>query len=153
MKKIILSVLSIFLLASCAANGPVFKKEAVADNDSMLYIYRPNNMVNCCVAPNVEINGINQGPLKNGGYLFFKLPAGKHKIKIANKSAGFYELSLELELKAGEEYYAKWSVGDLESVDFMLRTSKYSYNLASVDNSKAISEISSLKYSGSLQNR
>ncbi len=108
MKKPVLLIIltSLLLSIACAATGPVFKPEIVSNNTGIVYIYRPD--VFCLSARSVDIN-VDQrqiGMLKNGGYLWVRLPPGPHLI--STKGVENLEVSSVIQVLPGRSHYVKW---------------------------------------------
>lgn len=94
------------LLTGCAANGPVFTpEENVNPSKSLVYIYRPGNVVACGWTPRIYIDEVEKGRLKNDGYLVCAIDPGKRMIE---STWGGNMLTQYLDAVAGEEYYFRW---------------------------------------------
>jgi len=146
MKKLLLLLLA-FMLVACA-RGPVFEPLSISDVDAIVYIYRPNNLwSNCCVGPKITINDEESDVLDNGAYLAYRLPAGNHKITARNAAFGFYRVELDIELKAGEEYYIQWYEGVVLASDELAHASRGDNNLVQMQADIGFSEISHLTLS------
>ncbi|MEM1145564.1 MAG: DUF2846 domain-containing protein [Pseudomonadota bacterium] len=146
-RKILL--ISVLFLSGCAASGPLFSEVVPAEGKGVLYVYRSNAMVNCCVSPVIYINGAESGSLKNGGYIPVVLDPGTYEVAAENTSVGFNKVSTKVEIVAGKSHYVKWYIGDLVEIDFLAYASKYEYHLFPVDRGLAKNEISGLKLSDS----
>lgn len=154
MFKIILCIISVLILGSCAASGPKFQEHGLSKpENALVYIYRPTKTVNCCVAPKVYINKSPKADLKNGGYQVYELPAGQYEIVVGDGSYGFTPEIVNLSLKSGEEIYLKWVIGDLSQLDILaignlaVGSSARDYYLLQYPNEKANMEIKELKLS------
>lgn len=102
-------LLFLFILGGCAAPGPVFEPLAMNENTSTVYIYRPSKFAGGGTYPHVYLNGIEQGPLRNGGYLAFHIDPGIHKIEAKGKDWKWDIPDKAVSIKAGvgESYYIK----------------------------------------------
>lgn len=98
------------MLAGCAATGAPFALEKnISSNKAVIYIYRPEIAINCCVSPNIFINNENIGQLKNGGYLSTVVVPGSITAEAINKNVGFKSLKLTIDAKPDQTYYLRWS--------------------------------------------
>ncbi len=154
--KVFTFVIAALALAGCSASGPIFKQYTPQKSDSaILYIYRPQKTVNCCVAPAVYIDGATQHALKNGGYHVYELPAGNYEVIVGDGSYGFTAESIELKLEQSNHYYLKWNIGPIENLSAVITgailggatSGQREYNLVQMDPATAKQEISSLKLS------
>lgn len=106
----LLVLLFIFALSGCAASGARYTPDVLSDpGKAIIYAYRPSITINCCVSPAIFVNGKEQGVLKNGGYLALVASPGITNIRAVNTSVGFAPLDLQIDVKAGEAYYLRWS--------------------------------------------
>jgi hypothetical protein len=137
------------VLSGCAASGPTFTNIQPEDGLAIVYIYRTTSMINCCVSPIVSINEKQYGPLKNGGYIPVRLEPGKYTFSAENTGVGFNKVSTTLDVAAGESYFVRWFIGDLQELDLLSYASKYEYQIFPVSPEKAKGEISELKQSSS----
>lgn len=152
--KVVSVLLLVIFLSSCAANGPRYQEHIAKSSDvSIVYIYRPSKMVNCCVAPAVYINGEKKHSLKNGGYLVYELVPGENEVTVGDGSYGFESQIVSMELKPGSSYYLKWVIGSLEKFDVTVIGgyagvySERNYHLIEMPVVSALKEIASLKLS------
>jgi len=75
------------ILAGCAANGPKFTEQFnITEDDSNVYIYRPESALNSAVNAGIYIDGNHVGNIRNGSYFKTKLPNGLHTIKVHTES-------------------------------------------------------------------
>jgi hypothetical protein len=85
MKKILLSVLALALLAGCASSsstafvhpGP-FPEMAPEEGLALVTFYRPNDFGGSLISFYVQENGRNVGVLKNGTYFSARTTPGRH---------------------------------------------------------------------------
>ena len=154
MLKKVSSLIAVLLLTACSAAGPKFQEYALSKSENaVVYIYRPTKTVNCCVAPKVYINQTPKSDLKNGGYVVYELPAGKHEIVVGDGSFGFTPEKVNLSLKSGEIVYLKWVIGSLSQLDILavgniaVGSSARNYYLLKYPSNEALPEIKELKLS------
>jgi len=110
MKKFYLSVLSLILLSGCSASGPMYKpSEISSDKNAMIYVYRPSQFVNGGGYPEIKINNKSIGPLKNGGYLYKEVEAGKYTVLSEGNimNWNFPDINVPVILKQGETAYLR----------------------------------------------
>lgn len=106
MFRILVLLPVVLLMTGCAANGPAFTPaENLDPSQSLVYIYRPGNIVGCGLAPRIYIDEVEKGKIKNDGYLVYPIGPGKRMIE-----ARWWEniLTVYLDVVAGEEYYVRW---------------------------------------------
>ncbi len=111
MKAVILILTGSFVfMTGCATNGQAFSPVENPDvNKAVVYIYRPFNVVACCLNPHVYIDEVKYGPLKNNAYLVYFVKPGKCMIEL--RDAMFDEnMTIYPDLAAGNEYYIRWSI-------------------------------------------
>jgi len=115
MTKFITKLLTISLLlagmlvlSSCAGLGPVYQKvEMVPDNVGLVYIYRPSSFVGGGVSYDVKVGEIPITTLYNGGYYPYFSKTGEVEFWAKTESKS----SVTLDIKAGQTYYIKGTVG------------------------------------------
>ncbi|WP_398285272.1 DUF2846 domain-containing protein [Spongiibacter pelagi] len=64
--------------------------------------------------PWVYLNGVEQAPLKNNGYLAFEIQPGKHELVVKGKSADqwdFADQKISLIASPNQEYFVKINIG------------------------------------------
>lgn len=154
MFKKVFYLMVVVLLTSCSATGPKFQEYTLSKaENAVVYIYRPTKTVNCCVAPKVYINQTPKADLKNGGYVVYELPAGKHEIVVGDGSFGFTPEKISLSVAYGEIVYLKWVIGGLSQLDILavgniaVGTSVRDYYLLQYPSHEALPEIKELKLS------
>ena len=135
---VIMLIVSFIFLTGCMASGPIFSPVEKADSGkAVVYIYRPFTIFHCMWAPDIYIDEVKHGPLKNNGYLVYFIEPGKRIIEI--RGTMFSEtttfLTLYPDLDAGKDYYFRLSIG----------SSKYVF--AQIKKEYAISEITGTKKS------
>jgi hypothetical protein len=103
--KVFLASLFVFIIG-CSANGPAFSPIATPDtNKAIVYIYRLSNFVGCGMVPDVYIDEVKYGPLKNNGYLVYSVEPSKKMIEV--RHWGGDVLTIYPDLIAGQEYYIR----------------------------------------------
>ncbi|MBK6510723.1 MAG: DUF2846 domain-containing protein [Haliea sp.] len=149
-----ISVLIAVLLTACAASGPQYSAhKATTAEAAVIYVYRPSRAVNCCVAPVVYLDDARRGDLKNGGYLVFEVPAGKHAVQVGDGTHGFDAQVQEFQAEAGKSYYLKWVIGSIEDAGVFIVGSvsaayaTRNYHLVLVPQDAATTELAELKLS------
>ncbi len=139
-KWILLSL--VFAGTGCTASGPIFSPaENPGSNKSLVYVYRPFNIVACGVAPYVYIDGVKHDSLKNNGYLVYAVEPGT---RIIETNRGLSEsLTVYLDVVAGNEYHIRWSVDTNTTGVCVIHT----YTLGLIPKEYAIREIEQTKNS------
>lgn len=103
-----LSLFLLVLLSGCASLGPVYQKvEALPADQGLVYIYRPSSFVGGGVSYDVKVGETPVTTLYNGGYYpYFSAPGEvEFWAKTESRSA------VTLDIKAGETYFLKGTVG------------------------------------------
>lgn len=102
-----LTLAAIGLLLGGCASGPKFTPDsAVPANRAAVYLYRPS-AVGAAVSPAVTANGVPLAELKAEGYFVYRAAPGE--LELAQKTEA--STSVTLDIKAGDTYYVKGSVG------------------------------------------
>jgi hypothetical protein len=120
MRKVALILICSFaFIAGCTANGPVFSRvEITDDNKAVVYLYRPFSVVGCGQTPWIYIDDIKQGQMKNNGYIVYFVEPGKRMIEVRDQ---MWDKSLTLypDLEGGKEYYIRFfyesKIGSIET--------------------------------------
>ena len=100
-------------LSSCGAGGAKFSGlEKPKESMAQVYIYRPSAFVQSGNFPDVALDGNEIGQLKNGGFLHFNAPAGKHTINLSGNVMQWIhkDANIPVTLKAGETNFYKLTV-------------------------------------------
>ena len=115
-----LSIISIFLLIllqGCSATGPLFEPEnPPVENQSLLYIYRPNVEMLWMRTAVIYINDEKLVELPNQGYTSVKLSPGIYRVKqIWEPWPGDFKwlsvpIDVDLTLKAGKTHFLELRV-------------------------------------------
>lgn len=103
-----LSLLFGFLPLLGCATGPAFTKiEEIPDDTGLVYIYRPGSAFGAGVSYDVKANGIPIMHLTPGGYYPYFAKPGEIEFSAKTESTS----SLTLDVKTGQTYYIKGTVG------------------------------------------
>lgn len=95
------------LLGGCATLGPKFTPETTAQPDrAAVYIYRPGSF-GAAVHPHVTANGVPLAELQPNGYFLYHAAPGELELTAKTEATS----SVTLDVKAGETYYVKGSIG------------------------------------------
>jgi Protein of unknown function (DUF2846) len=95
------------LLGGCATLGPKFTPDTAAQPDrGTVYVYRTGSM-GAAVHPQVTANGVPLAQLPPQGYFVYHAAPGE--LELAQKTEA--TTSVTLDVKAGETYYVKGSIG------------------------------------------
>jgi hypothetical protein len=78
------AILAAILLASCAAEGQRFERQAALNSEvGVIYVYRPlTSILARGEDPYVTIAGERMGRLRAGGYFKKVVPIGEHKVMV-----------------------------------------------------------------------
>lgn len=104
-------ILAAHLLASCAAEGQRFERQAALNSDvGVIYVYRPLTAVFARGEdPYVTIAGDQMGRLRAGGYFKKVVPIGEHRV-VVNQSVLFlptWPESIEVAVASATGTYVK----------------------------------------------
>ena len=94
-----------------ATQTPADAKAGAADRattqepKATIYFYRIKQFAGSALEPSVYCDERELARMDNGRYFGVKLDPGKHTCRMGDKQTGF-----EIDMKAGEEYYAKVSI-------------------------------------------
>lgn len=110
--KIILFAFVIFTLCitGCATLGPVYQKvEKIPDNSGVIHVYRPSGFVGGGVRPTLYTNKgkIPLAKIHPGGYFTYFAKPGEVDLSAATET----ESSITLDIKPGQVYYVKLTIG------------------------------------------
>ncbi len=99
----------VFLLPSCAPTlGHVYQKpDKIQGNAGLVYLYRPKEIIGGGVSFTVKANGVPITKLYNCGYYPYFATPGETEFSAKTESKS----SVTLDVRAGEKYYIKGSVG------------------------------------------
>ena len=105
--RTILALAGIGLLLGGCASGPKFTPDTtVPANRAAVYVYRPGTL-GAAVQPNVTANGVPLAALKPQGYFVYHAAPGELELTAHTEAKS----SVTLDIKAGETYYVKGSIG------------------------------------------
>ena len=109
--KRILTLITLLLLVGCTgATGPVFERHSViAQNESLVYVYRPSKFDGTTVCFKVYVNDVKQGCLGTNGFLRLSVPPGKTKIKMV---AAAVTLEFDSTFVGEKSYYYEYRLAD-----------------------------------------
>ena len=109
-KLLIISLLlaSMLVLSSCASLGPAYQKvEMIPADVGLVYIYRPSSFVGGGVSYDIKIGETPIVTLYNCGYYPYFSKPGEIEFWAQTESKS----SVTLDVKAGQTYYIKGTVG------------------------------------------
>jgi predicted small lipoprotein YifL len=96
------------LLAGCATLGPAYMPEqAVSADQATVYIYRDSKFVGGGVSYTVNGNGAPLAKLSSGSYFVYHALPGEVEFTAQTEA----KTSVTVDVKAGEVYYVKGTVG------------------------------------------
>jgi len=94
-------------LAACTTLGPAFTPDtAVSAGQATVYVYRPGTM-GAALKPTVTANGVPLSDLPAHGYFVYHALPGELELSQHTEST----TSVTLDIKAGQTYYVKGSIG------------------------------------------
>ena len=150
-KKIIIIIVTSFLLLACNATGPKFTQlESLEANQAKVYIYRPWAMLDGAATPTVQVDGVDRFDLSNGGYEVIILSPGAHKLTV--KKGVFMsnwradEMNIEYKFEANRNYFVRLSA-ELQDAGVYgsVMSVSGSYGFALIKESFAINELKEVK--------
>lgn len=101
-------LIGILMLTGCASLGPPYQKvEQIPENKGLIYIYRTGSIVGGAVSPDVKVGDIVVTTLYKGGYYPYFADPGEVELWAKTESRS----AVTLDVKAGEVYYVKGSIG------------------------------------------
>ena len=109
-KMRIIGILLVGLLfaGGCATLGPVYQKvEKMPEGTGVVYIYRPHSVIGAAVTYDVKVGETVVTTLHNGGYYPYFAKPGEVEFRAKTES----ESAVTLDVKAGQPYYIKGTVG------------------------------------------
>jgi hypothetical protein len=93
--------------SGCANLGAKYTPEAATPTDrAAVYVYRPGSM-GAAISPNVQANGVPLSDLPAHGYFVYDAKPGELTLTAHTEAT----TSITLDVKAGETYYVKGSLG------------------------------------------
>lgn len=143
MKRFVWGVLCLLILSACAATGPIFTSvEPPSDSQATVYIYRSHYFANRNSYPHVYLNNEQKDPIKDEGYLVYRVSPGKTALEIRGNMWNWPTsvlLKLEPNLEAKKIYYFRLR---FEPIDRGTR-----HILEQVSEAEAMTELSSKRLS------
>ncbi len=111
-RKILIAafIIFVFSLTGCATLGPVYQKvEKIPENTGVVYIYRPSGFVGGGVAPSLytDKGKTYLAKIYPGGYFPYFAKPGEVDLSAATEA----ESSVTLDIKPGQIYYVKLTIG------------------------------------------
>ena len=106
--KVTIACVIICLAASfCVAQDPkaVTPEPAKPTDNALIYFYRIKQFAGSALEPSVFCDGKELARMDNGRYFGVTLAPGKHICSMGDKQTGF-----EVDVKAGDEYYARITI-------------------------------------------
>lgn len=79
--------------------------DATSQDKSTIYLYRLKQFAGYALEPSVYMDDKELARMDNGRYFGVQVDPGKHTFRMGDKQTGF-----EIDMKAGQEYYAKVSI-------------------------------------------
>lgn len=140
-----LNRLSIFVwlwLAGCASQPPVFvAASALAENASVVYIYRPAKAANVMLSPAVSIAGVKTFRISSGEYKQLELPPGRHVISLAATEGNTPAVVHDLEVVAQQVSFLRVEALMKMQVGQSYQPYQRRFELQAVAAEKALTEI------------
>lgn len=101
-------LVGVALISGCATLGPTFQKiDKVPEGMGLIYIYRPSSVIGGAVSYDVKVGETVITTLYKGGYYpYFPTPG---ELELWAKTEA--RTAVTLDVKAGETYYVKGTVG------------------------------------------
>lgn len=128
----------IFALQGCVAVGPRFAPQPLPDTEStVLYVYRPAEMTNFAITPELYVDNVRVGELTNGGYVVVTAKKGEHQIRLALHGWKGAAVSVADAAGGDQFYFRAFTSIDMENH----RTAARSLSLRQVGADEARSEI------------
>ncbi len=101
-------LVGLLFVGGCATLGPVYQKvEKIPDNMGLVYIYRPSSFIGGGVSYDVKVGERVITTLYNGGYYPYFAKPGELELWARTEAKS----SVTLDVKPGETYYVKGTVG------------------------------------------
>ena len=151
--KIIVSIFLVLSLFGCSsfggAKGVPFSGLTEINSDlAQVYIYRPSRMAMGLAIPTTKIDGEKVEGVRNGSFIIYELPPGKHQFSLSNNgnwAAG--NIDFEFEVEASKKYFFRLTArtGDMAVFGQFLYMSMGS-NLHQVSKEFAVREMSELLF-------
>ena len=104
MKSILACICICFAASFCLAQEPKAVEPEKKDS-ALIYFYRIKQFAGSALEPSVFCDGKELARMDNGRYFGVTLAPGKHICSMGDKQTGF-----EVDVKAGDEYYARITI-------------------------------------------
>ena len=75
--------------------------------ESIVYIYRPDNLSNIVISPDLLIDGKKEISIKNNSHVNFLLKSGEHNLRLELSDHYEGQKELDIQLKEGKVYFYK----------------------------------------------
>lgn len=108
-------VFSPLLLAGCSvATGKQFTRHSTpAENEALIYIYRPRTLIGNANKPEIRINQNSVGTLYAGGFLSKMVPLGQHNLTLTRDGKGhqwgYPDRSVNLPITRSGGFYFRYT--------------------------------------------
>ena len=132
-----------YFLAACSTtnNVTLFTPQIVADNQVVVYIYRPSAISNAIYSPDLYIDDELKLSIKNGKNAHFTLPPGDYKFELEPDKNYSGITSLSLNLNAGSTTFIRVDTSLKIKSAPAYEPYQRSFNLTKVDQPLAVKEI------------
>jgi hypothetical protein len=96
------------LSSGCATLGSAYTPDNHAPKDkATVYVYRPSGFGGAAISYTVSVNGTEVLPLSSGSYFVYYAGPGENEFTAKTEA----KTSVTVDIKAGETYYVKGSMG------------------------------------------
>ena len=132
-----------FFLSACSTtkNAKLFTPQIAADDQVVIYIYRPFATANAIYSPDLYINDECKLSIKNKHSTHFTLPPGHYKFELEPDKHYFGLTSLSLTLHAGSTYFIRLDTSLKIKGALTYEPYQRSFNLSRIDEQLAVKEI------------
>ncbi len=136
-------LIHLFVLTACstANNVKPFTPQLAADNQAIVYFYRPFATSNIMYSPDLYINDEFKLPIKNKKNTRFTLPPGHYKFELEPDKSYSGVTSLSLNLNAGSTTFIRVDTSLKIKSAPAYEPYQRSFNLTEVDQQLAVKEI------------
>jgi len=155
MKTAAFKLLFSVCLAGCATIGPTFEPLTMpADNQGVLYIYRPEARAMSVLSAVFEVDGRKVATLENNGYAAVRLPPGSHTVTqqwkaglLGNSKLEQRPISRALTVQAGKAAYVRLAAASSSSpggaaYPYIQINTRFEWAIDEVPETTAIPELS-----------
>ena len=132
-----------FFLAACSTtnNVTLFTPQIAADNQVVVYLYRPSAISNAIYSPDLYINDEFKLSIKNGKNAHFTLPPGDYKFELEPDKNYSGTTRLSLNLSAGSTTFIRVDTSLKIESALTYEPYKRSFNLTKIETKLAKKEI------------